>query len=104
MGSFRRMISNAGRANVHVLAASRSIEDPHLRRTFNAAKLTKATPVTGTEVEFGWFDFQSTDGGHQRAKIAVVGASDLQVVVARASARSSIDPQCLRPYYLERLQ
>lgn len=103
-GSFRHMISHAGRANVHVLAASRPVENPHLRRTFDAVKLTRVVPVTSSGAEFGLFDFHSATGGRQRAKIAVVGASDLQVVVARASACSSMDPHGLKSLYLERLQ
>jgi S-DNA-T family DNA segregation ATPase FtsK/SpoIIIE len=103
-GSFRRMISQAGLANVHVLVASRSVEDPHLRRTINAVKLTKAVPVSDAQTEIGVFDFVSSAGRRRQVKIAWVSASDLQLVAARISARSSKDPESLRDLFLERLQ
>ncbi len=103
-GSFRRMISQAGLANVHVLAASRSVEDPHLRRTLNAVKLTKAVPVSDAETEIGVFDFVSSAGNRRRVNLAWLSAADLQLVAARISARASMDPESLRDLFLERLQ
>jgi DNA segregation ATPase FtsK/SpoIIIE-like protein len=103
-GSFRRMLSMAGRANVHILAASRLIENPHLRRTLSTIRLTKAVPISKGKTELGMFEFRSATGSRQRAKVALVSASDLQVVVARASARQSLDPHALRTLIGERLQ
>jgi len=94
-GGFRRLLSNAERAGVHLLGASRSIQTPHVRRTLCASGLTKAMPGPQGEEDLGMFEFRSTRGKRRRARIAWLSAADIQRAVARISACSSMGHQSL---------
>jgi len=103
-GGFRRLLSNAERAGVHLLAASRSIQTPHIRRTLCASGLTKAIPGPQGEEDLGMFEFRSTRGNRRRARVAWLSAADIQLVVARISACSSMGHQSVLSYSTEMVQ
>ncbi len=89
-GSFRRLLTQAYRAGVHVLAASRSVRNPHIRRTLISNGRTRVASMTQGDEASGTFEFRGARGKRRRARIAWLSAADLQIAVARAQARASL--------------
>jgi hypothetical protein len=103
-GSFRRVLSYAVQAGVHVLAASRSVRTPTIRRMLSASEPMKAVSMARSEQEAGLFEFQSARGNHRRARVAWLSAADLQIAVARAEARAPLGAHSLPRLTRERVQ
>ena len=103
-GSFRRALSQAARAGVHVVATSRPDRSSPIRRTLSTSGATKAASMARGDQDVGWFEFQSARGSHRRARIAWLSAADLQIAVARASRRTPLGVHSLPPFTREKLQ
>jgi DNA segregation ATPase FtsK/SpoIIIE-like protein len=96
-GSFRRILSRARPAGVHVLAASRSVQAPHVRRSLAGGGLARAAAAVDSSAQAGWFTFRKADGRSMRVRIAWLSAADLQAAVDRVSMGASAGArQCSR--------
>ncbi len=103
-GSFRRLLSQADRAGVHVMAASRLVRTPHIRRTLMTNVRTKVVSAAHGGEDIGLFEFQGARGRRRQVRIAWLSAADLQIAVARACVRASLRPHAMPSHNKERVQ